>query len=820
MAQYVPNLSGTFDPTVASDWRTVKWATEISSTAGTVDGTSASPLIGETFTPTIGETCEGALFGFGTLSATEVTLKLQEDVAGTWTDRATEAFTFLSGMSAQQISRIDFTTPHTYTTTNNHRLIIYRTSGIGTFRLYVRTGGTASNPAHAFIARIDSTTGTPTTGDRVFLVANEAVGAETEDLYEMELGASWTIGDFGASSSTNNTQVYMRNALYLGRRFAFRYSTTGTYTHTVRGDFGKRFGNIYYGSSATPGTNNVTVVLHQNGVNSNFGIRENGSSGGIYIYGTEKTAGALYVSGTGATGSELVVPSDWAVNDKIVVASGTNYLHLEEKYIKTKPTATTATLSNTVGGAESALTNSYDTSATLQNVTRNFVIESETPGTYRYNMILTTARAPGDTRSYIFEGVQFKGLSGSSTTVGFATTSNSPGPITVRGCAFSDFPAGTGMYIRCKNRYTIDNVAYYVTGSINSQAVNQISPNSRCNITNLWCSGGNVGMININNGAAVQAENVYIRCANVANNSSGYGIQLGGGFNASWKNLDIRSTRRAALSYTSTSLGNVFTDCYFEANSGSTADIIFSADVLVQDTFVRFNHGTILFSGLTDTALGTEMVFDTFGDTTKDHRIYTPTGIRYTSGAGLSDTTTRTAGNYALKLEPSSADDEVYEDKILLPANAGEAVSILLFARRTSTLANATFELYLPGSETPDDTVVWDNTMAQDTWHAVALTADYSSGTEDRYAEIKIKTTGITGNLYVTDFANGTNSILGLTTWQLGRPGPVLFQQIGDPKAVWAVLQSDGTSVSGSMGELANEVLSNTDVTQAKVDQL
>jgi hypothetical protein len=58
----------------------------------------------------------------------------------------------------------------------------------------------------------------------------------------------------------------------------------------------------------------------------------------------------------------------------------------------------------------------------------------------------------------------------------------------------------------------------------------------------------------------------------------------------------------------------------------------------------------------------------------------------------------------------------------------------------------------------------------------------------------------------VDDILNGTNSIIGLDAWLDGKPSPIMFEQLGDAAAVWAVLDSTLTT-AGTTGKDLVDVL-------------
>ena len=92
-------------------------------------------------------------------------------------------------------------------------------------------------------------------------------------------------------------------------------------------------------------------------------------------------------------------------------------------------------------------------------------------------------------------------------------------------------------------------------------------------------------------------------------------------------------------------------------------------------------------------------------------------------------------------------------------------------------------------------------------WNVFNVAALYS-GTEDLYARVAItaKSTTASAHAYIDDLYNGTNAITALDVWYKGKPSPIMFEQLGDAAAVWAVATSTLTT-AGTTGYLLTKLL-------------
>lgn len=139
-------------------------------------------------------------------------------------------------------------------------------------------------------------------------------------------------------------------------------------------------------------------------------------------------------------------------------------------------------------------------------------------------------------------------------------------------------------------------------------------------------------------------------------------------------------------------------------------------------------------------------------------------------------------------------------------AKVGNAQYITGFIQKNATFGAdvITVNLYLPGSVTPDATMDMPNDT---TWDTFNLAYSYT-GTVDRWGTIEIIAKSATAGAYcyVDDLYNGTNHITALDLWDDGMPSPIMFEQLGDAQAGWAVATNTLTT-AGTTGNLLTKLL-------------
>lgn len=574
-------------------------------------------------------------------------------------------------------------------------------------------------------------------------------------------------------------------------------------------------------ASPYPTGKTFTLIFDENGTGGNYGL-ESYPGGKITAQGEPKTTTSLwkttYVSGAGTAADPMIVTDavDWAVNDEIIVcaysANATNYNESENKFIKTKNSATSYVISDTAGGAEAALAFTHTAGAYIVNVTRNVVIKSSTTteGFYYFNSNTTAGEVN-------FDWVRFETIGANITSKQAIQLTATNTSITAN-CDYSVAyrPLMRGFWIR------VGAVGLSFTGLIGT------GQNASSNIGAIQLDGSDTKTLtdcfaikNNRVGFVVTGctNCTLTRCIGISNNTVGQGtVNTTGGFGIA---TSFTVTLNSCEAHCNRIMGLTIDSVVLTFNSflggtkGTNAiDVNTISLGYISAVFINSSFGSVTFvNGYLAMAAGSELRFQTLNLTTNNHVWYTSKGIARSSGAGLVDTTNKTAGNLTVRLAPEDATSGfVWE--FLVGIKASTAASIFGFAQKNVAFGTdvCTVELFLPGSTVSDATATLDNTTGA--WQVFNLAASYT-GLVAAFATVRItaKTTTASAYVYFTDFYNGTNVLTGLQAWYNGKPTPVMTDLLGDPASVWAILESTQTTV-GTMGyEILNDLLTlRTDV--------
>lgn len=783
MARLVANATGNF--TASATWDTgVNTPTIHASTNITI---SSGGINSATFTaPNTTNFSTGALIFIPAIgSAGTITATLQESGV----DKASASIA-VTALQANTWVYFRWATPYQYTTTGAgaYRIKLANAAGTGTTSAAADSGG--SN--FAYLAT-DDRHSAPVASDDVFIVAPNQGSAIT-----ITVDANATFGSGTATGAPTANGRVIGNALYLYNNGTLDFSRVASTTLTVKGiiEIGKG-GYFYMGTVASPIPTPyvATLALDQNGVTANYPIQcEN--IGHFILQGNAYPSTTLYKttysSGLGTAASPLITATavDWTVGDEIVV-TGSAYNTFEKKFIKTKNSSTSYVLSDTAGGVEAAFVNARTTNHRIFNLSRTVVIKS-TNASFGWCFI-GKSQVTGDIN---IDWSRFEYLGGTASGLrGLQVVSSSTSD--KASCDYSI------IYVPNELGFVLDTSkqALTFTGLI---------------------SYGQVGATNTGTFAMYTTPNnkTFVDCFAVGNERIGFALTSGVNFTftgcEAW-NCNSDNNGNAGGWVATNSVSCTWNSCHTHGNRANG----FVASGIVACTFNSYNTGTYgdntvdffaisnfyndcvfksslfasttLVSNYLSQVPGSKIAFHEYQQTTNNHRWYTAYGSAQSTGAALSDTTVRTNGSLGLRIAPEdSTDGFQWEFKIL--ARAASAVSILGFIKKNAAFGTdaATVSLFLPGSTTADATT----TMGNDTnWNVFNLAASYV-GTVDAYATVRITAKTVTGSayIYVDDLYNGTNQITGLDVWDSGLPSPIMFEELGDASAVWAVLTSTLTT--------------------------
>lgn len=838
MAYRIANSNTTL--TSATGWDTV---TNTPTIHASTNLTFTPPIYSAGYTaPNLTNKATGAailLISNGMYSSGSVTFTatLQEYNGAVWSDTAATATLTINTSTYFIVQNswiyFQYGTPYTFTTTTAgyYRVKLTRSTITNAPTLRADSGGAN----FAFMATDDRTGALASTDDILVLGINYADTTVTLD-------GTVSIGSGIGALVTPTTPATLSFGLYLGSHGIATADTTANVTITCKGHFLTTWlSALNVGSSGTAYPSSYKFKFSFNPTaNGDFGFRS--FNGEIALYGTPKTTTALwkttFSSGLGTAASPLIVSDsvDWSVGDEIAVLAisdnATNYNEVEWKFIKTKNSATSYVLSDTVGGAESALIYTH-TNAYVVNVERNILFNTTDTTKAAYYGFSNSPKSFVSFPSY--GGINIKWTR-------FETTGLSSAVDPLMGVSFIGFTTFTFDYSVCyrpilagfwgSNNVIPVTIEGLICCRASSGASYLLYGQAMANKTlnDCFIFDGNTNYALVPYGSVNIFNRTVINGCRKASTSTGAGaINLQLSTNNQFNDCEFNCCGLMFL-YPVSSTGNVFNRCGFGTKGKNLYD--FSAIQSLQTarfTDCTFNPNTFWiennYSNLFD---GSEIVFENYNTTTNNHLWYTPYGIASATGSGLSDTLVRTPGSFNVRIAPSNSSPG-FSWAFLIPANKNQVVPFSGYFLKNVAMGTdvCTVSLFLPGNPitgTPDATTTLSNNVSN-AWtgsavQAVSLAA-YYTGTVDTFATVVInaKSTTAGAYLYCADFYNSGDTttvfdkLAGLTIWYQGKPSPIITQLSlgGIAPAVWGVATS-GLTTPGTVGKLIVDFANENDI--------
>ncbi len=719
---------------------------------------------------------------------------------------------------------IRFTTPYQFTTT-----------GAGAYVPYVKmtvlsSGSVGRDNASAVpcLAVTYDATGSPGATDDVMVCGFHDSGLTPQTWTLTGTGNSW-----GSGQNKNPTPTSTRlwnQATAIGNGGTLKFDTAADCTLTQYGNIGVFKDGVF---DMRPGASSVSTLRFTNDADGDFALMTSSGAYGGQLFTTGQTVAvaATYNGGVGtaADPATFTAAHGFAVDDELVIGWGGDYLKNEVRYVISIPNPDEVVWSTTAGGAESALTHTHTTGKPVANLTRNSIIEN-TDSSKGFSVYNNSSTSPSSDFAYTrfdhancLSGrtLQLSSLYTTTGGDGLVLYSNSASgrtsiswsgsivetvqDIVLFNTKGSNYSAQSGIALAGASSKTLRNVYHYgEPGSTNNCGGISISGSSTsCVVDGFYSSGANAG------------------------NGNGYALGVYGSGN-SFNNIVIDGCRRQAV-ILDAGQQNEFTNSSFGTVMTNTIDLTVSPGVLTRSNFLSCSFGSAtLLSGYLTALPGTDIGFQDMDSSTSKHRWYTNTGSFWSSGSGLTDTTTRTAGSLALAIKPENASTGA-SVIVKVPANPTSQVQVYGYLYRNATFSSGdlTVDLFLPGTlltDTPDDTVTLATTTG--TWLPFLVNA-YYSGSAARYATLRITAKTATTGAYcflddIYDAQTG-NKVAGLDLWDAGHISPILvasdYSSIPDQTRV-AVWGDTSTYSVGAKGRTLTDTEANTDVTQAKVNQL
>lgn len=804
MAYRITNGAGTNFNTAANWDEGVNTPTIHASTSITV---SSGGVFSVAFTaPNTTNQCTGVLVPVAARgSAGDIVATLQENSAG-WVDVAGATATIaITSLVASTHVFFKFGTPYTFaaTTAGYYRIKLNTSGASGTTSIAADSGGAN----FAYIAYMNNNV-VPGAGDDIHVVSPNQGSA-----LSISLDTSPSIGSGGNTSVP--TFRSWQNAVVLSNNGQLCWPTGTSRTLTPKGNILVESGGWYQmGQTSAKIAAGVTArtQFDQNAVTCNYGIVHL-VGGKITLQGADKTYKKTTLSsgvGTAASPFVSVDSVDWSVGDELLFVpvsnNAANYDESEIRFIITKNSATSYVLSATSGGGEAAFTYSH-TAGVVFNLTRQVLIDTtDTTKAWYWDLNETTTIGNLD-----FDGCRLETTGSGVASRTCLTFSNLSTEFFTADDVVIYRQAGTqGVTFGQNNdvRTFTWLIAYDCNATGNAGAIFASSLRNKtfqnCYVVDSLSRGFYFGAAS----TTTFTDCAAWACGRTTTTDGAFGLQNTS--NVFMDTCEAHANRGPGVELSSAPL-ITGVDCAFGSKGvNGVADFYAAADAFNTGFFENTLLGSAtVFSGYTGQADGSELTFQKFDQTENDHRWYTPYGIAQTTGAGLSDTNVRTASSLALRIAPeNSSHGFIWDFKVI--ARASSYSNILGFIQKNAAFGtdDVIVDFYLPGlipgTDTPSATV----TMADNTsWNVFNLAASYV-GTVPLYSTVRITAKSATASAYayVDDLYNGTNVITAMDTWYRGKPSEIMFEQLGDAAAVWAVATSTFTT-TGTVGYLMTRLL-------------
>jgi len=644
---------------------------------------------------------------------------------------------------------------------------------------------------------------------------------------------------WGSKATTNigSTPQTMGAALTIGSGGTAAFDQSASTTLTLKGSVWVTVGGVF---DMRPPSNKsiVSTLIIDSTVNGDQGLFSGQAQYGGQILTTGATTDTHVTRGTGVgTAADPWIPGsaiDSVAGDEVVFGGSSAYNNNETRFIKTRNSSTSFVLCSTPGGAEAALANTHDASSYVGLMTRNSIIKplttnlgyyvyhsGTTVGSFDYTRFEYSDNTSGKgiilnmNSATSFDGIVLynNSIAGGRTalfmsqggTGSQATVAQTHTGIILYNTAGSNFAGQSGVGYSGTSNKTMNYLLHYNASSTTTCATLSLNTSSTGNIFNNCHSYG----------------------ANAVGSAGGYAIGILSSSGNTFNDCTVNACRLNAV-YLWASTGNVFNNCNFGTISSNLYDITTQISTLNQALFNECYFGsTFLITNYLNQLDTSIIAFQDMDGNTSKHRWYTNYGSWWSAGAGLTDTTVRTASSLSLVSKPeNNSTGSSWSFKI--PAAPTSSVAINGYVYRNATFSSGTLkaELFLPGNTTGTPDVAYTFPTTTGSWLPFSLTT-YYSGTVARYATVKI--TGVTSTagayFFVDDLydAGTNNKVAGLDLWDEGKPSEIMVVtdfSAAVPVIVNSLWNDSNTYAVGTKGKAVIDTESNSDATQAKVDVL
>mgnify|MGYP000007513833 CR=1 FL=1 len=623
----------------------------------------------------------------------------------------------------------------------------------------------------------------------------------------------------------------MGAGITIGNGGIVKFDTSASTTLQLRGSIFVMAGGLFdmRGSSTKSRVNKL--IWDCETANGNYGIFSSaGGYGGQILTNSAATWNryTTYASGLGTAASPLIVQTGWDadVGDEIIIGGGTGYDKNETRYIITRNSSTSFVVSSTPGGAETALANTHTAGTYMSNLQSNVIMTALT--TTRGYWIQNSSISASPVSAFDYTRFEYA----SCTSGNGLTLASASNPATMNGIVLYNSPvAGRGalLFIGITTARTYDSIVTYNLQGTNfsGQSGIQLQTCSNVTLSNCFNYNANAGILNcgfisfITTSVNNTINNCHSYGANAVNSASGYAIGIFASSGNIFNNCTINGTRTNGV-LIATGSNNIFNNCSFGTVATNTIDIQNVASSLNTATFNSCNFGSATLVATYTTLLeGSLIGFQNYNGGTTSHRWYTNHGSGWSAGAGLTDTTVRTASSLSLVLKPEDATNGASWTHYI-PANSNTNVFENGYVYRNPTFSSGTVkvELWLPTtllSSAPDATYTFPTTAGS--WLPYLVSA-YYSGSVSGLATVKITAVTATSGayLFVDDLYDAAlnNKLAGIDIWVNGQPSPLIaaVDASAVPGLVWNYPSTPNTS--GTKGEQLTDAADNAELAAIK----
>lgn len=720
-------------------------------------------------------------------------ITLQESTVDTAATVTVAAATLIAGWNY-----FEFPAPYTYTTTVAGAYRIKHQLDAGSSTIAANAAGTTA----AYLV-VDSVTGAIGATDDIWIHKACTVTGTT---FTHGSRAEVTLGGLATTRSVGAAMV-------IGPGGSLTFPRGATSKITTKGYVFVESGGVYdRGTDASPIPAGVTATHTFSPASTNVHGFVIAATGTCDIVGTRPlTADGFYrsrvISGDGSTATPLTVTDavDWAVGDEICLETVSGLTETEYKFVRTKVSPTQYTLAATAGGAESALTNTHVGGWAL-HLTRNVITNTDnTARGFNFSaMTLGTGSTGFRTKWARYDNLGSTSSQGAFRLVNAGTTS------VTDYCVLTGFVRRGWLFTSTKSfqTYTGNIICRALGNAASATSTGMFAFSASNNKTFIGCHALDSNMTAVE---TITSFNIRFEdCHFTGNNRTSIALLAGMNLTTSglivFDGCSLNATGRAGVSLIGAT-DVTFSNCELGIRGDNTIEVENTTDTYNTVLFDRCDIGsTTRVSNNTLALPGTLIRFHAMNGNDNDHTWYTVNGQGRSTGAGLVDTTIKTVDSLGVRLAPETEDGINQRFSIL--AKPDNAVSVLGFVKLNAAFTGdadtvCTANLTLPGEVESADSQVMSK-LTND-WQVFNLAALYS-GTVTAFATITINATNINlvsaAYAYIDDMYNGTNEITALDVWLEGQPSSILFEQLGDAAAVWAV----STSTLTTTGTIGNHV--------------